>query len=99
MVVGCGMGGGMTEIIDDVAFAQAPIDADGAEDLLRCLRTLRRLPGFLTSDQIRRAVDFVAGFSALAVTAPWPDFTLEVNPLKVGENSVAAVDGLLIIEL
>ncbi len=98
MVMGCGMGGGMTEIIDDEVFARAPIDADGAEDLLRRLRTLHRLPGFLTSDQIRRAPDFAAGFSALAATAPWPVFTLEVNPRKVGENSVAAVDGLLIIE-
>jgi hypothetical protein len=34
----------------------------------------------------------------LAATAPWPGFTLEVNPLKIGEDSVAAVDGLLIIE-
>ena len=35
VIVGCGLGGGMTEIIDDVVFARAPIDADGAFDLLR----------------------------------------------------------------
>ena len=98
VVVGCGMGGGMTEIIDDVVFSRAPIDSDGAADLLRRLRTLRRFPLLLSDDQVRQASGFVAHFSALAATAPWIGFTLEVNPLKIGEQGVAAVDGLLIIE-
>ena len=34
---------------------------------------------------------------ALVATAPWDRFTFEVNPLKVGQQSVAAVDGLLIV--
>jgi len=97
VVVGCGMGGGMTEIIDDVVFTRAPIDADGACDLLRRVRTVRRLPTLLSERQLRRAADFIADFSALAATAPWTSFTLEVNPLKVGEQDVAAVDGLLIV--
>ncbi len=98
VVVGCGMGGGMTEIIDDVVFSRAPIDADGAHDLLLRLRTLRRMPTLLSDQQARQVASFVAGFSALAASAPWPTFTLEVNPLKVGANGVAAVDGLLIVE-
>lgn len=97
VVVGCGMGGGMTEIIDDVAFSRAPIDADGAHDLLLRLRTLRRMPTLLSDQQARQVASFVAGFSALAASAPWPTFTLEVNPLKVGTSGVAAVDGLLIV--
>ena len=44
VMVGCGMGGGMTEIIDDAVLARAPVDADGAFDLLDRLRTLRRRP-------------------------------------------------------
>jgi acyl-CoA synthetase (NDP forming) len=98
VVVGCGMGGGMTEIIDDVVFSRAPIDADGSDDLLRRLRTLRRLPSLLTDHQIRLAAAFIASFSALAATAPWSGFTLEVNPLKINDHAVAAVDGLLIVE-
>jgi acetyltransferase len=98
LIVGCGMGGGMTEIIDDIVFSRAPIDADGAEDLLRHLRTLRRFPTLLSADQARQAASFVAGFSALAASAPWERFTLEVNPLKIGNDAVAAVDGLLIVE-
>jgi len=97
IVVGCGMGGGMTEVIDDVVFTRTPIDADGAFDLVTRLRTVRRLPTLLSDLQVRLAADFVARFSALAASAPWPNFTLEVNPLKLGPQDVAAVDGLLII--
>jgi acetate---CoA ligase (ADP-forming) len=97
VIVGCGMGGGMTEIIDDVVFTRAPINADGAEDLLLRLRTLRRLPKLLSDTQRHLSADFLARFSALAASAPWQRFTLEVNPLKVGEQQVAAVDGLLVI--
>jgi acetyltransferase len=98
VMVGCGIGGEMTEIVDDVVFARAPIDAEDARDLLMRLRTLRRLPDMLSGHQQERAALFIARFSALAATAPWQRFTFEVNPLKLGEHDVAAVDGLLIIE-
>lgn len=97
VVVGCGLGGGLTEIIDDVAFARGPIDVDGATDLLACLRTVRRNPGFLSPAQTKLAADFIANFSAVVASAPWQDFTLEINPLKLGADSAAAVDGLMII--
>jgi acetate---CoA ligase (ADP-forming) len=96
MVVG--IGGGMTEIVDDVTFTRAPIDADGAFDLIGQLRTVRRLPEFIGEAQRRKAAEFVARFSALAASAPFAGFTFEVNPLKIGEQDVAAVDALLIIE-
>jgi acetyltransferase len=98
VIVGCGIGGGATELVDDVAFARAPIDADGAFDLIGELRTLRRMPAYLTVTQRELAAEFIAHFSALASTAPFERFTLEVNPLKLGAEAVAAVDGLLVIE-
>ena len=98
MIVGVGIGGSMTEVIDDVALARAPIDAARRGDLLKRLKTLRRLPAWLSERQRDLAADFVARFSALAASAPWPSFTLEVNPLKLGEDAAAAVDGLLLIE-
>jgi hypothetical protein len=97
VIVGLGMGGGMTEIIDDVVFTRAPIDADGAYDLADRLRTVRRLPTLLSQRQRHQVATFVADFSALVATAPWPSFTFEVNPLKVGPEGIAAVDGLLIV--
>jgi acetate---CoA ligase (ADP-forming) len=98
VMVGCGIGGAMTEIVDDVVFTRAPIDGGGASDLIGRLRTLRRLPTYLTEAQQRLAADFMARFSALTATAPWPAFTFEVNPLKLGADGAAAVDGLLIVE-
>jgi hypothetical protein len=97
VMVGCGMGGVTTELIDDVVFARAPIDAEGAFDLLGRLRTLRRLPDVLSPRQRELAADFTARFSAVVATAPWPRFTFEVNPLEVGAERLAAVDGLLVI--
>jgi hypothetical protein len=98
VLVGCGMGGNLTEIIDDAVFARAPLAAEGAYDLLARLRTLRRRPGLIAEGQRNLAAGFIARFSALAATAPWERFTLEVNPLKLGADDLAAVDGLLIIE-
>jgi hypothetical protein len=98
VIVGCGIGGGTTELVDDVVFARAPLDAGGAFDLIGQLRTLRRMPSYLTDVQRSLAAGFLARFSALVATAPWARFTLEVNPLKIGRDAVAAVDGLLIIE-
>lgn len=97
VVIGCGIGGGMTEIIDDVVFARAPIDEAGAMDLLGCMKATRAHPDFLSDEQKGLAAGFIASFSALAASAPWPDFTLEINPLKLSKNAAAAVDGLLII--
>lgn len=97
VMVGVGVGGGMTEIVDDIAFTRAPISADGAQDLLAQLRTLRHIPSWLSTTQQKSAAEFVARFSALAASAPWAQFTLEVNPVKLGPDSLAAVDGLLLI--
>jgi acetate---CoA ligase (ADP-forming) len=98
VMVGCGMGGGITEIIDDVVFARAPIGADGAFDLLGRLRTIERLPALLPDTDRRRASDFLARFSTLVATAPWDSFTFEVNPVKIGSDEMAAVDALLVID-
>jgi hypothetical protein len=97
VMVGCGLGGGATELIDDIVFARAPVDADGAVDLLGRLRTVRRLPDLLSPGQRELAAGFVARFSAAVATAPWPSFTFEINPLKIGPADLAAVDALLVI--
>jgi acetyltransferase len=98
VMVGCGMGGGITEIIDDVVFARAPIGADGAFDLLGRLRTIERLPALLPDSDRRQVSDFLARFSALVATAPWDSFTFEVNPVKIGSDEMGAVDALLVID-
>jgi acetyltransferase len=94
VIVGCGVGGGATELVDDVVFARAPLNREGAFDLVAQMRTQQ----WLSEPQHALAADFVARFSELAAAAPWRRFTLEVNPLKLGAEAAAAVDGLLIIE-
>lgn len=98
ILVGCGLGGGLTEILDDVVFARAPFDEDAAYDLIGQIRAVAGHPNFLSETQRRMAAQFVSRFSALSASAPWNRFTLEINPVKLGKDSAAAVDGLLIVE-
>jgi hypothetical protein len=59
--------------------------------MLERLRIRRELPA-------DRAAAFIARFSALASTAPWEKFVLEINPVLWTREAAIAVDGLLIIE-
>jgi acetyltransferase len=97
VLIGCGVGGNLTEIIDDMVFARAPIEASSAVALMRSLRTCRKHPDFLSEAQMRSAAEWIARFSLLAATAPWKNFNLEVNPLLISQEASRAVDGLLVI--
>src|SRR5690606_7656273 len=76
VVISCGAGGAMTEIIDDVALARAPLAKETARDLLMQLRVMRAAGGA----DLGPVAGFVADVSVLAAAAPWAAFTLEVNP-------------------
>jgi hypothetical protein len=98
VMVSCGSGGGLTELIDDVVTARAPVDRRFAADMLERLRIRR----YATDDRgplpTAPAAAYLARFSELALTAPWPRFVFEVNPVKWTRDGVVAVDGLLIID-
>jgi hypothetical protein len=97
-MVSCGSGGRLAELIDDVVTERAPVGSALAADMLERLRIrqhARDAHGPLPSEG---AADFIARFSELAVTAPWPRFVFEVNPIKWTREGVVAVDGLLIVE-
>jgi acetyltransferase len=98
VMVSCGSGGGLTELIDDVVTARAPVDAAGAADMLGRLRIRRHAVDARGALAVEPVTAFIARFSALALTAPWPRFVLEVNPLKWTRDAVVAVDGLLIVD-
>jgi len=93
-VISVGAGGALTEALDDVALARAPLDAGGAAALLGRLRLMRRAGGRPAAP----LADFVARFSQLAAAAPWQRFVFEVNPVAWTEDGVIALDGLLLIE-
>jgi hypothetical protein len=93
VMVSLGAGGTLTELIDDVVLAPAPLSAAAAERALRRLRVMRK-----TGDQVGAVIDFICRFSALAAAAPWRRFVLEINPVKWTADEARAVDGLLVIE-
>ncbi|MGH6902709.1 MAG: acetate--CoA ligase family protein, partial [Geminicoccaceae bacterium] len=97
-MVSCGGGGGLTELLDDVVTARAPLGIGAAEAMIERLKIrahARDAEGLLPA---RAPACFVAQLSELAALAPWRRFTLEVNPLKWTRAGAVAVDGLLIIE-
>jgi acyl-CoA synthetase (NDP forming) len=98
VMVVCGAGGTLTEIVDDVALKRAPFDAVQAEALMQRLRIVQRASKIDPHARIAPAAEFVARFSELAASAPWRRFVLEINPIKWEAEFVTAVDGLLLIE-
>jgi acyl-CoA synthetase (NDP forming) len=94
VMVSCGAGGGLAELIDDLALARAPLTEAAARALLERLRVVKVAGGA----DLRPLAQFVADFSQLAAAAPWAGFTLEVNPVRWHADGVVALDGLLIIE-
>ena len=98
VVVSCGAGGALTELIDDVVIARAPLDVAGARALLGRLRLVRGLAKGRKPPDLDALARFVADFSQVAARAPWTRFVVEVNPVKWSTKGVTAVDGLVIIE-
>ena len=97
-MLACGAGGNLTEMVDDVAIARAPVDEALALDLLGRLRIARYAQQQSRGLDPRNPVGFITRFSRLAATAPWRQFVLEVNPVKWIPDGAVAVDALLIIE-
>lgn len=98
VLVTVGAGGVLTELIDDMVVARAPVDTATADRLLQRLRMSRHAAAKLTPEARAAASDYVARFSQLAASAPWPRFTLELNPVKCTAGNAVAVDGLLVVE-
>jgi acetate---CoA ligase (ADP-forming) len=97
VMVSCGSGGGLTELIDDVVTERGPVDTRLAIHMLDRLRIRRYAVDDRGPLDVEAAAAFLARFSELAATAPWPRFVFEVNPLKWTRDAAVAVDGLLIV--
>jgi acyl-CoA synthetase (NDP forming) len=90
-----GIGGIWTELIGDVRHALLPVDAAGAERLLRGLKTFPLLDGFRGSPpaDIDAACQAIAAISDLVLTLGDRIVDCEVNPLLVlpkGRGAIAA---------
>jgi acyl-CoA synthetase (NDP forming) len=98
VIITCGAGGTLTELIDDIALARAPLSPEDALRLVRGLRLARYADRRGAGPGLAGLSVFISRFSRLAVTAPWQRFVLEVNPVKWRADGPLAVDGLLVVE-
>ena len=96
VMISCGAGGNMTEIIDDVVLARAPLDTAAAQTLLGRLRIVRGAAKLDPSARLADLAAFVAHFSDVAAASPWRQFAIEINPVKWRAGGVIAVDGLIL---
>jgi acetate---CoA ligase (ADP-forming) len=97
VIVSCGRGGGLTEVIDDVRTARAPVSVELATWMIDRLRTRSRMKDACGALDTTPAARFIARFSELAVTAPWERFVFEINPVLWRRDDAVALDGLLIV--
>jgi acyl-CoA synthetase (NDP forming) len=98
VMLSCGAGGTLTEVLDDVVLGRAPVGEAQARHMLERLRIVRHAAALDPEATLEAAAAFVAAFSQLAASAPWRRFVLEVNPIRWGGDGVVAVDGLLVVE-
>ena len=98
-IVACGAGGTLVEWLGDVAFRIHPLNSDDADDMIaevRLSKLLKGVRGAPPSD--RKALhEAILHLSAMLDTCP-EIREIDVNPLKVLERGVAAVDARIRVE-
>lgn len=97
VMVACAAGGGLTELIDDTVITSAPLTFAQARNAVAKLRLMQKPSIALSPAALDQAAHYLAAFSRVAITIPWPTFTFELNPIICSESSAVAVDGLLVI--
>jgi acetyltransferase len=93
-----GMGGILTEVLDDVAIRLAPVSRDDALVMLDELRGARLLHGVRGRPPVDRAAvaELIAGLSRLVVERPDLD-EVDLNPVIASPDGAVAVDALVIL--
>jgi acyl-CoA synthetase (NDP forming) len=94
-----GLGGVLTELLDDVSIRLAPVDREAALGMLAELRGARILDGLRGGSPVdRRAVaDLVVALSRLADTRP-DIFEVDLNPVIASATGAVAVDALVVMD-
>jgi hypothetical protein len=88
----------LTELLDDVALARAPLDPAAALRLIGRTGLPAAAAKLCREADAEQLAQVVAQFSRLVAAAPWRRFVLELNPLRWRGSGAVAIDGLLIIE-
>jgi hypothetical protein len=89
-----GVGGALAEALDLVTASLAPLDEQGARELVASLPALVRLLDGAIPDGL---IDAIVAVSRLA--AEHPEITeIDVNPLLVSPERAVALDALIVLE-
>jgi len=99
-VVMVGLGGILVEVLQDVAFAAAPMTRSEAETMIAGLRGARILDGVRGSEPIDRArlCELIVNVSRLAAAAGPRLAELDLNPIIATANGAVAVDWLMVLK-
>ena len=99
-VVMFGVGGVMTEIIRDVTFRFAPFDAATAHEMIADIKAAPLLTGYRGKPALAvdKLADVMSRISWLAADHAGRIAEIDVNPLFVGAQSVAAADALIVLK-
>ena len=98
-VVVAGLGGTLTEVLDDVSIRLAPVDAAEADAMLDGLRGARILAGIRGRPPIDRAavVSVIVALGRLAIARP-DILEIDLNPVIASADGAVAVDALVVLE-
>ncbi len=94
----CGLGGILTEIFNDKAFAAAPFDIEEALDLIGRLKTQKLLDGFRSFPAVNRKAFAHILVRLCALGSMVPNIReIDINPLIVRDGVPVAVDASIIL--
>jgi len=97
-VVMCGLGGTVTELLDDVAFRLPPFSRAEAERMLRETRAARLLEGYrgAAGGSVEAAIDIIMKVQQMAQDFDGELLELDLNPVIVTAEGATAVDALAV---
>ena len=98
-VMTIGLGGVLTEVLDDTATALAPVSAAKARAMLQSLRGARLLSGYRGAPPVDMTAlsETIARLSQMAVDLSDEIAECDVNPIIALPDRAVAVDGLIIL--
>jgi succinyl-CoA synthetase beta subunit len=95
-----GLGGVMTEVLDDIVFRVAPLDPDDAQEMVEGIRARGLLGPFRCESAVQREALIQTLIALGEIGCQHPEVReVDINPLKITpEGKPVAVDALVVIK-